>query len=289
MAGFTACGNVQDNIATEQPDTIHTEHAENNSSSHIEQSQFIESDDVITTTDIENELLSEEQMPNPFGEDIDCGGDQNASFYQPCNRGLDNIPVELVNLRDPDDTANWFSSFPAKSIISVAPDSINEYKNIYSFITHFDITKEEAETALTYYLNSDDKQIRITREQLDIIFSKDVEIITQTFASEYSIVVGECIYCPNWIYTHSVEEYNDVGITVEDINAKSDLYSNFGFTDEARTAFSNKLSNYTGTAINLNIPVFSNTDNFSENEDLIEDSFIIEDDNVDIIVEEPAE
>ena len=106
--------------------------------------------------------------------------------------------------------------------------------------------------------------------------------------SEYSIVVGECIYCPNWIYTHSAEEYNNVGITVEDIAAKSDLYADFGFTDEARTAFSNKLTNYTGMAINLNLPALENTDNVSE-EAIIEDDFIIENDNVDIIVEEPAE
>ncbi len=271
LSTFTACNNSKNISATE------TIQSQESVVSVVESESKAE-----TTVNIETSP-SKESMPKPFSDDCI---EQNAGFYQPCNRILDDIPVELINLRDSDEVADWISSFPSESITDSAPSSITEYKNIYSFAMHFEITKDEAKSALKYYLNSDDEQIRITQEQLDIIFSEDVEKITRTFASKYSVVVGECIYCPNWIYTHSIEEYTNAGITAEAITAKIKLYSDFNYTNEARTAFSNKLSDYTGTIVNLNELLLEDKNKVSDTTVPVEDTLIIEDNSEDI-VEEP--
>lgn len=75
--------------------------------------------------------------------------------------------------------------------------------NIFSFISNFNITKDEAESALSVYLNTDDEQIKITHDELDLILSGDIKAITTEFASDYSIVSGENIYAPSWVYFHS--------------------------------------------------------------------------------------
>lgn len=198
----------------------------------------------------------DEKMPAPFLTGINMDGDENADFYQPCNRVLDNIPVELMRLRNETEVSNWVNSFPS---IAVAPSSITEYANIYSFITSFDISKEEAETALSVYLNSDDEQIKITREEFDTIFSGDIAAVTNTFASDYSIVIGKSVYCPNWIYTHSTDDYAMAGITADVVAEKTSAYSNFNLTEDARIAFADKLSAFTGETINIE-PVKVNAD-----------------------------
>ena len=213
-----------------------------------------------------NKNQIDEKMPSPFDESPDTGTDANADFYQPCNRVLDNIPVELMRLRNDSDVNEWITSFPS---ISIAPNSINEYANIYSFITHFDISKDEAETALAVYLNSDDEQIRISREQFDMIFSGDVAAITKTFVSDFSIAIGEFVYSPNWIYTHSSNDYATAGISADIVAEKAAAYSNFNLTDNARAAFSAKLSEYTGEMINIEpAQGYANyqTDIFADNE-----------------------
>ncbi len=191
---FTACNNTQEPFVSTQ--------SENNTINvGSETSNVAVTESGQTTTDkMENKnndnenvekqnpqyAALDEKMPAPFLTGIDMGGDENAGFYQPCNRVLDDIPVELMRLRDEADVNNWINSFPS---IAVAPSSITEYANIYSFITSFNVSKEEAETALSVYLNSDDEQIKITREEFDIIFSGDIAAVTNTFASDYSIAI----------------------------------------------------------------------------------------------------
>lgn len=236
-------------------------------------SQSTLAESISENENIEILVTLDKQMPAPFDESFDSGSDANAAFYQPCNRILDNIPVELLRLRDENEVNDWINSF---SSITHAPSSISEYLNIYSFVTSFNISKDEAETALVYYLNSDDDMIRMSRENFDIIFSGDIELITKAFASEYSIAVGEFVYCPNWVYTHSSDDYENAGITIEAIETRVDLYSEIYFTNESRIAFSDKLTDYTGATINLDKPIFANKFTVEGASEIIEDTLIVD-------------
>lgn len=186
-------------------------------------------------------------MPEPFSLSQNSGGDENWVFYQPCNRVLDNIPGSIMQLRDSSAVEEWISSISWTDLKNSC--SIKDYHNLYSFITDFGITRQEAETALAYYLESDDDQLRITHGELDVILSGNISEITRIFASEYSIVCGDKIYSPCWVYYHSAGEYRSAGITPEAILSKVPLYSNIYFTDQARTAFGEKLSEFTGTEV----------------------------------------
>ncbi len=116
--------------------------------------------------------------------------------------------------------------------------------NIFSFISNFNITKDEAESALSVYLNTDDEQIKITHDELDLILSGDIKAITNEFASDYSIVSGENIYAPSWVYFHSADDYNSAGVTAADLAEKAELYAEMGFTNSAKVAFEAKLSEF---------------------------------------------
>ena len=201
-------------------------------------------DNTQKSTEIKNTIDVNMEMPQPFEMGIDAGGEENDGFYLPFNSIINGIPVELIKLRDKAEVDNWINSFPS---VSYAPSNISEYANIYSFITDFSITKDEAETALNYYLDNN----LISYEQLNLIYSGDKELITKTFASKYSIVIGESIYCPNWIYTHSIDDYSDAGITTDKIDMMASIYSDFTFTEEARKAFEGKLSLYSNKTINI--------------------------------------
>ena len=192
-----------------------------------------------TAPEQNDDLMSEEfAMPPPFGY---SDGDMNVDFWEPCNMMFGGVPGSLMSLRA--GVSEWIDSFP--KISSYAPSDIFEYPTIYSFIAHFNITNEEAKEALGSYVDDG----AISPEQLDMICSGDVEQMTREFASEYAIVIGEKIYCPHWLYIHSFEEYKAAGITADMILEKAPLFSHFTFTDEARAAFSDKLSSYTDETI----------------------------------------
>ena len=262
---LSACGNTQDSERWEKnqsaASTVNT----------VEDKAYMD----LTT--------AEKVMPTPFSSGLDVCGDENSCFYQPCNRVLDDIPVELLRLRDENEVGDWISSFPS---IENAPSDITEYANVYSFITSFDIAKDEAESALSVYLDSDDDQIRIAREEFDTVFSGDKSAVTKEFASDYSIVINDKVYCPNWIYTHSVSDYYEAGISAEEIDSKVTLYSVFGFTDEAREAFEDKLSVYLNKRVGITPKVQQNTYDTDylqydiyedELEDVFDDSLVIDD------------
>lgn len=191
-------------------------------------------------TNAEQEIIMPEQ---PFGG-IDA--DYNDGFYIPVKHSISGIPGSLCDLRDDSEVRAWCDGHWSRK---EPADNISEQMNIYSFIIHFNITREEAETALEPYLNTDDELTRISEEDLDVIFSGDIAVVSERFATDYAIVIGEKIYSPEWLYFYPTAEWTAAGITPEAVSEKASMFSDFFFTDEARTAFSKKLSDFTGTEI----------------------------------------
>ena len=100
----------------------------------------------------------------------------------------------------------------------------------------------------------------MTSEQVDILFSGSEEAVTSGFASEYSVVVGENAYCPNWLYISTIDDYKAAGIDTEAVKAKAPLYSDFAFSEEARKAFSEKLSEFIGEEVVIEPITFEEKD-----------------------------
>ncbi len=83
-----------------------------------------------------------------------------------------------------------------------------------------------------------------TDEEISALISGEKKDVIKSFASEYSIVIGDKIYSPVWVYSHSIDDYTAAGITNEMIDQKLALYSEFNLTNEAATAFESKLSDF---------------------------------------------
>lgn len=269
MSSLTACNDLEEPVISNNTH-LTTSNIVDNTQKSIKTESTIDTDKKNASINVE--------MPQPFVVGVDAGGDENDGFYLPFNSIINGIPVELMTLRNKTEVDNWINSFPS---ISYAPSNISEYENIYSFITDFSITKDEAETALVYYLSNN----LISYEQLNIIYSGDKELITKTFATEYSIVIGENIYCPNWIYTHNADDYAVAGISSDVVAEKASTYSNFNLTEDACVALADKLSAFTGETISI-YPVQTYSEfsyNEFSNED-VEDEWL--EDNGEDIVEE---
>lgn len=226
-AMFTACG--ENSAPNETSDVSETASLVSVTS---EETEAVQSE---TSAEESTSALNNIEMPQPFETQSD--GDINDGFYLPFNNTLNNIPGELMKLRDSDKTDSWINSFSSSE-----KTKLGDYQNLYSFITAFDITKDEAETALAPYINGG----MMTSEQVDILFSGSEEAVTNEFASEYSVVVGENAYCPNWLYINTIDDYIAAGINAEVVKEKAPLYSDFAFSEEARKAFSEKLSEFIG-------------------------------------------
>ncbi len=178
------------------------------------------------------------------GEDI--GGDEYGWFFYPEKQVFTGIDTCLSNLRKDIDIQKWVNTIPLPfdDENGVRPD---ESVNVYSFIKAFGITKEEAEKAYEYCLDSGDDQL-ISRHDLDVFFSGDEEAIARTLASEYTIVVGDRMYSPYWLYRHSIDDYITAGITPEEIKKRENLYDEVNYYTEAGIAagkaFLSKLKKY---------------------------------------------
>ncbi len=202
-------------------------------------------DNELVGENLQNNEVEAYVMPRPFEF---SGGDMNRSFYEPCEMMFDGVPVELLRLVEQSKYESWADDH---NIFYEAPSSLKDYTNIYSFIVEFDISNEDVLSALSVYLQSNNPSIAMSEEDVNIILTRDEAAIIERFATEYSIVVGEHIYSPQWIYENSIEAYKDAGISPEMIKDKLSLYGTFSFTYEAAKAFQSKLSEFIGEAVHL--------------------------------------
>lgn len=186
------------------------------------------------------------EMPEPFEGGFD--GFAAEMYLSPVPSRIEEIPPELMALRDSKEVSGWLSDSEALMTLvadkNALPISLSEFANVYSFIRSFDISREEGEAILAAYH-------QYTEEELDAVFSGDPALICRTFANEYTIVVGDKMYTTQWIYWHSTEDYKAEGIAPETLAEKASLYAALPFSDEARTAFAAKLSAYTVEDISL--------------------------------------
>ena len=188
-------------------------------------------------------ITTAREMPEPFeSEDVDV--EAHYGFYMPCIKEFNNINGRLMELGGVLVNAGSYSPDSA-AIIEGTLTSIKDYMNLYSYITDHDISKEDAEAALS---DSFGKEDCLTREQFDKLFdcivAEDLEGVNKTFASKYAIVIGDYIYTPNWLYTHTHGDYQTAGIAAGDIREKIALYYELGLTEEAEKAFMDKLMSY---------------------------------------------
>lgn len=237
------------------------------------------------TSSIDISQVSDIDMPEPFEHN---GGDENNDFFHPCNLKFDNV-IDLVC--DLANDENAVQSWVEEMNKNETPYQIDDYINLYSFMIHFDVSGEEVCAALQEFNEMqerwrDERDIPInsstyyTAEDFEAMKSEDKTTITNHFASEFSIIVDDKIYSPNWVYYHTSDDYEKCGITADAIKEHIDKYAQINFDSEAAIVFENKLSDFTGASVSL-----QNGSTLSQNSDI---SSAIENNTTDISLDNPV-
>ena len=129
------------------------------------------------------------------------------------------------------------------------------YPNGFSYIIKYDVPNDIVAKSLEGYNKklSKDSSAYFTEEEIAAILSRDAATVLKHFAPEESIVIGDRVYTPAWVYTHSVEDYIASGITPAMIEKKLELYALFPFQRKSYAeAFEAKLSEFLGREVLLN-------------------------------------
>ena len=193
-----------------------------------------------------NEVIADETAPAPFAH---SGGDEHAWYYEPLQPKLGHIPFTLFEFGDvdEDDFEKWCDSvnifyYDGEDV----PTDINGFLNVYAMMNYFDISDENVIKAFEYEL-SQDEPFFMNEEDLNVLLSRDEAAILTHFQSEYSIVIGNRIYCPKWVYENSDKAYKEAGIKPDMLKEKLVLYLQSNLTEEAKNYLSDKINRYEGS------------------------------------------
>jgi len=196
---------------------------------------------IITACDNKNVSAA---MPLPFGDDTSMGGDELTMYYEPGNAKIESIPLDLARLEPTID--EWIYN---NQLSENSSPSLMGHANLFSFIKTFNLDENTIREYLKWqnewFIEMNQPEYTLfTEEDLNIIFTLDDAKANEYFASDYSVVYGGKVYSPEWIYNHSIEDYQAENIPVELIQAKREMYDKIPFTDEARKALDEKLTSY---------------------------------------------
>lgn len=173
-------------------------------------------------------------MPEPFDFSNPSGGDQFRNYTEEYELRFENLTFDILNLVPKDDFSAWINKYTQKERASeerIPPLTILE------FVTEFDISKDQL---LSVIAEDNDPSWTITREDVDVIFSGDMELINKTFINEYSVLHNNKIYTPEWLYNHTTAEYMEAGLSNEEVSYAMEKMKDLPFTPEAKKAIENK-------------------------------------------------
>ena len=152
------------------------------------------------------------------------------SYYGPAGSFTD-----LIKAEDPEGLAEWRASFDN-------PDGTTNYKDItmIKFIQRFDIPKE-----VIVSTNNSYQYPIFTDEQIEALYSNDKKLLADAFMNPDAIRVGDELYAPRWVATHTLDELKAVGITESILEAKcSEWKETFGESSDIYTGAKALLDQY---------------------------------------------
>lgn len=175
------------------------------------------------------------KKPEIFEDD-----NEHWDFYQPCVPELDSIPGFLTKEYATDEEWEaWTEKYENKRDCR----KVTDYPTVYTFIKDFNVSDEDI---INLYNDYD----ILSEQDMQILLTHDEAKIAEHFATDCAIVIGDCIYPPEWIYEHSADDYIDAGITPEILEEKLDEYADLGLSKSAEERLYEKLSGYVGHEIN---------------------------------------
>ena len=162
-------------------------------------------------------------------------------FYQPCVPELDSVPGFLTKeYASEEEWEAWVEKYENMSDCR----KMTDYPNIYTFIVDFNVSDSDIRELYDGY-------DILSEQDMEVLLTHDEARIAEYFATDCAIVIGDCIYPPEWVYGHSPEDYSEAGITPEMLEEKLDEYAGLGLSEEAAGELNEKVSEYIGEEICL--------------------------------------
>lgn len=178
--------------------------------------------------------IDEPTMPEPFDFSTPSGGDHLRDYTQEYVLRFENLTSDILELVPRNDFTAWLNNHQEEKIASeerIPP------LTVLAFVTEFDISKEQL---LSVIAEDNDPSWTITREDVDVIYSGDTELINKTFINEYSVLHNNKIYTPEWFYEHTTAEYIELGFTEDEVSYVMEKMKELPLTEEAKKAVEDK-------------------------------------------------
>lgn len=198
------------------------------------------------------ERITDTSMPVPF--DIDAYGGSHEAFSSQWVRRFSNINTHVryaKGISNSERADEIVAGYEAGILAENAtPYQLDDNVNLYRFINDYGLSSELVASALEASdeaaevhaeYSGDGEEMIFTDEEIKALTMDDREQIAKLFASEYSIVMGENVFSPQWLYYHTLEDYQAAGITPNMIYPVKEKYQELGLTEEAWRAFRKKL------------------------------------------------
>ena len=196
------------------------------------------------------EQITDTSMPEPYPyNDHEYYRD---FYYTWINRfsGVSGNLTDLPDMEKQNDLINYYTLNRVGT-----PYTLDDNLNLYSWMTKLDLSVDNVCRAIEenneYYSSQPfghSEELIFNPYEIDVLKSGDRSRIAEAFATEYSIIIGDKVFNPEWLYYHTIEDYSAVGITPEEVLHKLDMYEGLGLTDDAWAAFSAKLQKYADNA-----------------------------------------
>lgn len=124
----------------------------------------------------------------------------------------------------------------------------------------FDISKDQL---LSVIAEDNDPSWTITREDVDVIYSGDMELINRTFINEYSVLHNNKIYTPEWLYEHTTAEYIEAGLSDDEVSYVMEKMKDLPFIAEAKKAIENKYRKFQASIKEVAVAPEDDADDYS--------------------------
>lgn len=149
------------------------------------------------------------------------GGMEAFFYYHPYIPEGHNFNASIAELVKEEDLVKWVSGMRIwwkKEQNSDKLRPMNEH-SVYYFVHDFKIDKNKFIEA-----NNVSPRPEYSSKQIDAIFSDDIDEFNKLFVNVSTIYLNKKLYTPEWIDTHTSEDYEKAGITKEIL---SDWYATF--------------------------------------------------------------
>ena len=173
-------------------------------------------------------------MPEPFDLSYPSGGDWLRDYTEEYVLRFENLTSDILELVPRNDFTAWLNNHHEEKLASeerIPP------LTVLAFVMEFDISKEQL---LSVTAEDNDPSWTITREDVDVIYSGDMELINKTFINEYSVLHNNKIYTPEWFYEHTTAEYTEAGFSDDEVSYVMEKMKDLPFTAEAKKAIEDK-------------------------------------------------